>query len=52
MADDAIMFSSLLVVLVQDEELEELLIDVNVFQRPCEKKLIEKVVCIRMVQLV
>jgi hypothetical protein len=52
MAYDAFMLSSLLVVLVQDEELEETLISVNVCQRPCEKKLIEKVVCIRVVQLV
>jgi hypothetical protein len=28
------------------------LISVNVCQQPCEKKLIEKVVCIRVVQLV
>jgi hypothetical protein len=52
MAYDAFMLSSLLVVLVQDEELEETLISVNVCHRLCEKKLIEKVVCIRVVQLV
>jgi hypothetical protein len=37
MVDDVIMFSSLLVTLIQDEELEETLIDVNVSQWPCEK---------------
>jgi hypothetical protein len=38
MENDAIMFSSLLVKLVQDEELEETLIDLNISQRSCEKK--------------
>jgi hypothetical protein len=52
MVDDAIMFSSLLVTLIQDEKLEETLTDLNVSQWLCEKKLIEKVVRIRVVQLV
>jgi hypothetical protein len=51
MVDDAIMLSSLLFTLIQDEELEETLIDLNVSQWPCKKKLIEKVVRIRIVQL-
>jgi hypothetical protein len=44
MVNDAITFSSLLVALIQDEELEETLIDVNVSQWLSERKLIERVV--------
>jgi hypothetical protein len=44
MVNDAITFSSLLVALIQDEELEETLIDVNVSQWLNERKLIERVV--------
>ncbi len=50
MVDDATMFLSLLVMLVQDEDLEQTSTDVNVFQRPHEKK-IKKVVCTQVVQL-
>jgi hypothetical protein len=37
MADDAIMFSSLLVMLIENEKLKESPIDVNVSQWPREK---------------
>jgi hypothetical protein len=51
MADDTIMSSSLSVALIQDEKLEKTSIDMNVSQWPCERKLIKKVVCTRVVQL-
>jgi hypothetical protein len=44
MADDAIMSTSFLVVLAQDEMLEKTPINVNVSQRPRKEKSIKKVV--------
>ncbi len=43
MVDDAIMFSSLLVTPVQNEEFEETLINLNVSQWLCEKEPIKRV---------
>jgi hypothetical protein len=39
MTDDAVMPSNPLVALVEEEELEETLLEVNVFQRSCNKEL-------------
>jgi hypothetical protein len=45
MADDVVTPSNLPVALVEEEELEEALLDVNVYQRPCEEELSRRVVC-------
>jgi hypothetical protein len=45
MVDDVIMSSSLSIMLIQYEELEEAPIDVNVFQQSHEEEPIKKVVC-------
>jgi hypothetical protein len=45
MVDDVITSSSLSIMLIQYEELEEAPIDVNVFQQSHEKEPIKKVVC-------
>jgi hypothetical protein len=45
MANDAITSSSLPIVPIQDEKLEEALIKVNVSQQPHEEELIGRVVC-------
>jgi len=50
MVDDVITSSSLSIMLIQYEELEEAPIDVNVFQQSHEKEPIKKVVCTWVVQ--
>jgi hypothetical protein len=50
MENDAIMSSSLLIMLVRNEKLEETPIDMNVSQQPREEKPIEKAVRTQVAQ--